>query len=201
MRAAMSGRRRRRAMIEICHVYTCAVMHIVDRNSLVGADLHRVFWREANLHGMDLSKADLRNADLEGAALDGTNLQGAKLQGASLQGARLQAASLQGVNFQWASLDQVGMHGVNLEGAILEDGIRWETYITAVVPALLQAGGRSLAEVLATGCWGCDTWEHGPLAEAFGVHRLEDIPPLYRWQAERFLRFFRAGLLPIPALV
>jgi hypothetical protein len=177
-------------MITICHRYTGAVLHAIDADSLVGI----------RLEGVDLAGADLQGANLQWASLRGARLQGADLQGANLQCADLWRANLQEADLRRANLQEADLRRADLRGATLEDGIRWETYITAVVPALLQAGGRSLAEVLATGCWGCDTWEHGPLAEAFGVHRLEDIPPLYRWQAERFLQFFAAGLLPQPAV-
>ena len=38
------------------------------------------------------------------------------------------------------------------------------------------------------------------MAVAFGVSKLEGVPPLYRRQAERFVQLFDAGLMPKPEL-
>src|SRR5690242_7860682 len=67
---------------------------------------------------------------------------------------------------------------------------RGAEYKRDIVPALLRAGGRALAEVATQETWACHSWQNCPMAEAFRVHDLSDIPPLYRWQAERFIQLF-----------
>jgi hypothetical protein len=83
----------------------------------------------------------------------------------------------------------------------LETGETFAEYVRDVVPALCTAGGKPLAEVAAA--WDCHTWGRPgnpscPMAVAFGVHRLEDVPVLYRPRAEQFVRLFDARLLPRP---
>ena len=74
-----------------------------------------------------------------------------------------------------------------------------------VVPALLMAGGKPLADVLAAlkarGGWAaCHQWSNCPLHEAFGADGLDGVPPLYRWEAAQFVQLFDAGLIPEPVL-
>jgi hypothetical protein len=66
------------------------------------------------------------------------------------------------------------------------------------VPALLTAGGRSIADIVAAGAWQCNTWENCPMAEAFGVHTISSIPALLRPRAMQFIQFFDAELIPCP---
>lgn len=58
------------------------------------------------------------------------------------RGADLGGANLRGANLRGADLTDA-----NLRDADLTDGLLWQTYLDEVVPALLQAGGRRLAEV------------------------------------------------------
>ena len=93
----------------------------------------------------------------------------------------------------------------DLTGAILPAGYRWEAYLAEVVPALLMAGGKPLADVLAAlkarGGWAaCHQWSNCPLHEAFGADGLDGVPPLYRWEAAQFVQLFDAGLIPEPVL-
>ena len=146
----------------------------------------------ANLRGADLGDADLGGANLRGANLGGANLRGANLRGANLGGANLGGANLRGANLGGADLGGAK----NAEMAWLETGETLAEYIREIVPALCTAGGKSFAEVAAA--WDCHSWENCPMAVAFGVHEIGEIPILYRSRAEQFLRLFDARLLPRP---
>ena len=124
-------------------------------------------------------RANLRDADLRRANLSGANLSGANLRGANLRGANLRDA--------------------DLSGADLPPGYEWERYLAEVVPALLTAGGKTLGEVV-TASWECHDWTNCPMAVAFGVQSLSEIPLLYRREAEFFVQCFDARLIPNPLL-
>jgi hypothetical protein len=149
--------------------------YLAGKEGGVRADL-----RGAYLSGANLSRADLSRADLSGAYLSGANLSGANLRGANLSGANLRGANLS---------------GTNLSGAVT-----WEKYLSEVVPALLTAGGKTLREVLATGCWECHSWENCPMHAAFGAKSLDEVPVLYRLEASRFVALFDAKAIPLPKL-
>ena len=119
-------------------------------------------------------KKSLKGADLKGADLKGAYLKGAYLTGAYLKGADLT--------------------GADLTGADLDECL-WEGYLNDVVPALLKAGGHATPETIRS-AWECHRWENCPMACAFGVTRLDDIPILYRPRAREFVRFFDAQLVP-----
>ena len=131
--------------------------------------------------------ADLVGADLGGADLGGANLRGANLRGANLWGANLWGANLEGSELRGAKMN---------EATILPTGYRWDVYLSEVLPALLVAGGRSLAMVAAS--WSCHEWTNCPMAVAFDVHNLDDVPQLYRREARQFVQLFDAGLLSVP---
>ena len=165
------------------------------------------YWRDANLENAYLQDANLEGSDLRGANLGSANLRGANLRGANLKNAYLRGANLWGSDLRgaylWgASLWAATLEGANLEGAtmneatILPAGYRWDVYLSEVVPALLVAGGRSLAMVAAS--WSCHEWTNCPMAVAFDVHNLNDVPPLYRREARQFVQLFDAGLLSVP---
>jgi len=169
------------------------------------ADLSGANLRGANLRGADLSGANLRGADLLGAYLSGANLRGADLLGAYLRDANLRDADLRDANLRDANLrgaDLRGayLRGANLGGAVLEDGVNVKEYVEKVVPGLLTAGGKTLEEVLTTGCWECHEWNNCPMAVAFNVHSVDEVPALHRWQARRFVALFDAGQIPKPEL-
>jgi hypothetical protein len=146
--------------------------------------------RGANLRGADLSRADLRRADLSRADLRRADLSRADLRRADLSGANLSRADLRGAT----------LRGTNLSGdTVLTDGVTWGEYLRDVVPALLCAGGKPLAAVASPETWACHSWTNCPMATAFDVQDLNGVPVLYRWQAERFVQFYDAGLIPLPA--
>jgi len=75
-------------MIEIKHRHTNEVIHAVNADTLVGANLY-----SANLSGADLREANLRWANLTEADLSGADLSGADLRGANLGWANLTGAT------------------------------------------------------------------------------------------------------------
>ena len=196
---------------------------IEARAVLRGADLTGANLTDADLRGADLTRADLTRAVLTGAVLRGADLTradltravltGAVLTGAVLTRADLTDAVLTGADLTRADLTRADLRGAvltgaNLTRAVLTDadlpaGYRWEAYLAEVVPALLMAGGKPLADVLAAlkarGGWAaCHQWSNCPLHEAFGADGLDGVPPLYRWEAAQFVQLFDAGLIPEP---
>ena len=111
---------------------------------------------------------------VQSAVKSGANLSDANLSGAYLSGAYLTRA--------------------NLSGALIETGETWEQYLQEVVPALIAAGGHPVSPQ----AWACHTWRNCPMAEAFGVHSITEVPVLLRPRAAQFLHFFDAGLIPAP---
>ena len=134
----------------------------------------------------------LTKEELEAKVNAGANLRGADLRGVNLWGADLWGADLGGADLGGANLGGAKMN----EATILPAGYRWDVYLSEVVPALLVAGGRSLAMVAAS--WSCHEWTNCPMAVAFDVHNLDDVPPLYRREARQFVQLFDAGLLSVP---
>ena len=170
---------------------------------LAGQKGTRADLRGADLTGADLTRADLRGADLTGADLRGADLTGADLTGANLTDAVLTGANLTDADLRGAVLTRADLTRAVLTGADLPAGYRWEAYLAEVVPALLMAGGKPLADVLAAlkarGGWAaCHQWSNCPLHEAFGADGLDGVPPLYRWEAAQFVQLFDAGLIPEP---
>ena len=120
----------------------------------------------------------LTKEELEAKVKAGANLWGADLGGADLGGANLWGAKMN-------------------ERTTLPAGYKWDVYLSEVVPALLAAGGQPLARIAEA--WKCHEWQNCPMAVAFQVRDPADVPALYRWEAEQFVRFFDAGLIPQPA--
>jgi hypothetical protein len=137
-------------------------------DKLQGADL-----RWADLRCADLRYADLRRSDLQYADLRRANLQDAKLQGAILQDAKLQ-------------------------GAILPHGETWEEYISTIVPTLLTYGGKTIEQIIDSGCWNCHGWDNCPMHVALDINSVKEAPLLIRKRVEEFVKFFDSGLIPEP---
>ena len=78
----------------------------------------------------------------------------------------------------------------------LPTGETWQEYLTETVPALLTAGGKSLGDFAEA--FQCHEWTNCPMAFAFGVHNLKNIPILYRPRAEQFIMFFDGKQIPWP---
>ena len=154
-----------------------------------------VAWLRNEVNGIraDLSYANLSYADLCGANLSRAYLSGADLSGADLSYADLRYANLSGANLSYANLSGAK----EMDSAIMPGGFTFAVYKSDLVPALLAAGGRDPKEVAAKS-WTCHEWTNCPMAEAFGVHSMADIPPLYREQAQLFVQLFDANLIPNP---
>ena len=182
-------------MIEIKHKNAGNVLKVVDADSLSGADLYG-----ADLYGADLRGADLSGAYLYGADLSGADLSGANLYQADLYKADLTGANLHGANLYQANLSEADLSGADLRGATLPDNTKFEKYLAESVPALLTAGGKTLTEVLSTGCWKCHSWENCPMHAAFGISSVQGAPEPLRERVELFVTLFDARALPEPSI-
>src|SRR6185437_7053746 len=141
-----------------------------------------------------LSGANLRRANLSGANLSDANLSDANLSRANLSGANLSGANLSDANLSGANL---GEFYAKLETARLGEEYTFGQYWREFVPALLTAGGRALDEIANPRVWECHTWSNCPMAEAFGVHDLGEVPILHRPAARQFVSLFDAKLIPL----
>ena len=188
-------------MIVILHRYTKATLYA----SATANDIATVIV-EAVKTGAHLRGADLDGADLDGAYLRGANLRGAYLCGADLYGAYLRGANLGGADLGGADLRGAYLRGANLRGANLDDttvmpnGETWKQYREEVLPALLTAGGKSLAEVACAEHWDCHDWGNCPMAAAFGITSDSEGPPLLRPRIREFIQLFDARLIPMPVV-
>ena len=161
---------------------------------------------DANLAFSNLGGANLAHANLAHANLADANLGGANLAYANLADANLAYATLGGANLAYANLARANLAYANLayakelKGLILPTGEMWEKYLGEVVPALLQAGGKTMEQIVASGCWRCHSWDNCPMATAFGVHGTNECPILLRPRVEQFVQLFDAQLIPEPVL-
>jgi hypothetical protein len=178
--------------------------YLSDAN-LSGADLIGANLSDANLSDACLSGANLSDANLRGADLIGADLSDADLRSAYLSGAYLSDANLSGANLSGAYLSDANLSGASLRGAkeidsaILSGGYTFAQYKAELVPALLTAGGKSLADVV-NNAWECHEWTNCPMAFAFGVNEIDQIPILHRENARLFIQLFDANLLPRPEI-
>jgi uncharacterized protein YjbI with pentapeptide repeats len=90
----------------------------------------RVWLKDADLSGADLTFADLRGADLSGADLTFADLRGADLSGAALRGADLTDADLRGADLPRANLFQAALRGAFLRDADLTGATLTGAYLT-----------------------------------------------------------------------
>ena len=111
-----------------------------------------------------------------------------------------------GVNLVDANLDGANLDGANLTRANLYEnttmpyGEKWSEYVSNVVPALLTAGGKSLSEVISTGCWECHEWANCPMHVAFGIDHESEAPVLLRPRVREFIQLFDAKLITCPVI-
>src|SRR5882757_145544 len=150
---------------------------------------------KANLRSANLSSANLRSANLSSADLSYANLSYANLSYANLSSANLSYANLRSANLSSANLSSADLSYANLDDSTpIDTGETWKEYKEQTVPALLIAGGKALGDVIEQS-WDCHSWENCPMAVAFDVHKVEDVPILYRPRAEQFIRYFDAKML------
>ena len=123
------------------------------------------------------------------------NLRYADLRYANLRYANLQYANMRYANLQFANLRSAEMG----EATVLTYGESWLTYLNEVVPSLLCAGGKPLADVATKEHWECHDWNNCPMAAAFGVKSQDETPKLLRPRVDEFVQLFDAGLIPMPS--
>lgn len=92
---------------------------ILEKETLVDADLYRANLRGADLRGANLRHVHLYRADLCGADLRDADLYGADLSDADLYGVNLCGANLYGAELCDANLYNANLYGANLYGADL----------------------------------------------------------------------------------
>lgn len=186
--------------MKILNRYTGAVLYEDEDDSLratvgiacanfVGADLVGADLLGANLSGADFASANLKGADLAHANLSDVifaraNLIGANFTGSNLKGAIFMDANLSGSNFAGATVS---------DETILPQGVTWGEFVAEVVPALLTATGKPLAD--AEDHFACHTWANCPMAWVFGVTTMRAVPAQWRLWASEFLRWFDADVL------
>ena len=73
-----------------------------------------------------------------------------------------------------------------------------DVLLVTTVDTVFAAGGKTVEELLAAGCWDCHEWTNCPMACAFGVQSLDDIPLLFKPRVEQFIQLYDAKLLPRP---
>jgi uncharacterized protein YjbI with pentapeptide repeats len=151
---------------------------ILEIDNLIGADLTGADLRSADLTGADLTDADLTDADLTDADLTDADLRYAYLSGADLTGADLTGADLT---------------NAYLKGVVLPNGKTLPEYKNWLPSGLLTQGGKPLDLVLAA--FKNHTWTNCPMAVAFGVTRLEEVPECHRKEASLFIALFDGGHL------
>lgn len=97
-----------------------------------------------------------------------------------------------------ADLRDANLRDADLSGARIETGETWGEYLSETVPALLVAGGKSLADFKER--WTCHEWSNCPMAFAFGVNSEQACPILLRPRVRQFVKFFDAKLIPWEAI-
>ena len=119
--------------IEIKHRSTGEVLHIVQADTLRGANLIGLNLRGADLYGADLSGANLSYANLSYANLRGANLSYADLIGANLIGSNLYGASLYGAKRHthtietFTTINKIGSRNDTLLALKTDGGVFIET--------------------------------------------------------------------------
>lgn len=151
--------------------------HLTDAQ-LSGLNFQSLQFAGTNFEGANLRGADFRNADMQEA-----DFRNAHLEGANLLGADIRYAHFKGVKF-----------GSN---TIMPWGETWKEYCEEVVPALLTSTGKTLKEVLDTGCWE-RSWPDGPMFTVFGIQDINEGPFLLRPRIKEFYGFFNDGVIPKP---
>lgn len=160
-------------------------------------DLSRAYFADADLRDCNFATADLSGACLVGADLRGANLRHALLTRSVLADANLCGADLRGADLLGCTIARAKFVGAKLNGANLT-GEPWGQYLTAVVPALLTAGGKSLEQVATRATWACHEWGKCPISVAFDCDSIAGVPRLLCPRATQFVALFDAGLIPLP---
>ena len=75
-----------------------------------------------------------------------------------------------------------------------------QTWIETNLEPLLRATGKTVSDVIRTGCWDCHEWANCPMHEVFGTNSISGVPKEWRGVAAVFVGLFDAGLIPCPAV-
>lgn len=161
-----------------------------------GVDLMSADLAGANLAWANLALANLTEANLTWANLAGANLTATDLAEANLMGANLTGANLTGANLSGAYLTGACLTGANLSDAFVVPSLRFGEFLQ-IVPTLLTAGGKPLAEVANADTWSRHFWDNCPIHVAFGVNGPEEVPAKWRNYARLFVKLFDQGLIPL----
>jgi hypothetical protein len=177
------------------------ILLTVPGDTLQGADLSQANLSWANLSGANLSETNLTRANLTRAFLSQiylsrANLSGAYLSVADLSWANLSKADLFYANLSGANLSNADLTRADLTGTILPNGMTLPEYLAWLPSGLLTQGGKTLEEVAAS--WGNHTWTDCPMATAFSVGSLREIPECHQQGAALFIALFDGGHLPKP---
>lgn len=167
----------------------------LERTSFFWSNLESVNFREARLDAVNFSTSNVRNADFRGA-----NLSGSHFMLADLSGANLERSAYWYADMRLATLS---------DETVLPNGITYGEFVHDVVPVLLTAGGRSIEELTTPDIWTTDhrTWGAQikwrrdnciPIATAFGVDEVSEIPALYRPMSRLFIYLFNNEQIPKP---
>lgn len=130
---------------------------------LAGADLTRLYLREARLQHAILDDADLRLTDLTNALLIGASLRHAKLSYGNLASAKLLSA-----NLSEAELVQTDLFGTNLSGAKLVNADLSSAFLVKANLARAEVDGAKITNA----CCGNTIFAHVDLS---GVHGLDSV--------------------------
>lgn len=148
-------------MIRIMQIGTGSVIHQVEGDSLIeadlsGAGLSDAFLSEAVLHGANLSKATLSGANLKWADLSGANLSRAALNEANLNGADLSGADLTDAVFVGTIIVScptlhlaIGLDKINHLGPSFLDARTLRASVPHLPDVFLQGVGYSQEEIAA----------------------------------------------------
>jgi hypothetical protein len=183
-----------------------SILRTVPGDTLQGVDLSRSNLFGADLFGTNLSGTDLIQANLSQANLTWANLSRAELSGADLFQAKLSESNLSQAYLSGTNLSQADLTGADLTHAelsgtdltdtILPNGMTLPEYLAWLPSGLLTQGGKTLEEVATA--WGNLDWTDCPMATAFSVHSLEEIPECHRQGAALFIALYDGGHLPKP---
>lgn len=102
------------------------------------------------------------------------------LSGAYLTGANLTGADLAGAN--------------DADSVTLPEGVTFAEFKSAILPAFLTAGGKTLESFKSS--WECHDWTNCPTKHAHDADSLARVPAVWRPWANRFIQLFDAKSLP-----
>lgn len=109
------------------------------------SDLRRLYLKNCNLSGVDLSDSDLRGANLSLSSLVDSNLKNVNLAGSDLEGANFTGADLSGADLSGCALSAARFDGAKVQEAsfeaswgLVEDQDAYLAGQGAIVPSILR---------------------------------------------------------------